>query len=223
MAKIVADRVLETSTTTGTGAYTLAGAISGFRAFSAVCANADTAEYYAEDVNASGMPAGGWEVGLGTWGTGGVLTRTTIYQSSNAGAAVSWSAGTRRIGLVVPAKSLPYLDNTGNLILSQGALREKTGTITANNIDLSTGNYFAQTISGSTTFTVSNTAASGTISSFIFDLTNGGSAAITWWSGVKWAGGTAPTLTAAGRDVLGFFTRDGGTTWTGLVLGKDVK
>ena len=70
---------------------------------------------------------------------------------------------------------------------------------------------------------MSNVPSSGTGVSFILDLTNGGSSAITWWSGVKWAGGTAPTLTASGRDVLGFFTHDGGTTWTGLVLGKDVK
>lgn len=93
----------------------------------------------------------------------------------------------------------------------------------ANNVDMTAGNYFTKTISGTTTLTVSNVPASGTAGSFILDLTNGGSATITWWSGMKWAGGTAPTLTAAGRDVLGFFTHDAGTTWSGLVLGKDVK
>lgn len=102
-------------------------------------------------------------------------------------------------------------------------LRETKVAMAANNIDLSTANYFTKTISGATTLTVSNVPASGTSASFILDLTNGGSATITWWSGVKWAGGTAPTLTASGRDTLGFFTHDGGTTWTGLVLGKDVK
>lgn len=93
----------------------------------------------------------------------------------------------------------------------------------ANDIDLTAGNFFTKTISGATTLTVSNVPASGTTASLILDLTNGGSATITWWSGVKWAGGTAPTLTSAGRDVLGFYTHDGGTTWTGLVLGKDVR
>lgn len=93
----------------------------------------------------------------------------------------------------------------------------------ANNIDLSAGGYFTKTISAATTLTVSNVPSSGTGVSFILDLTNGGSSAITWWSGVKWAGGASPTLTASGRDVLGFFTHDGGVTWTGLVLGKDVK
>ena len=70
---------------------------------------------------------------------------------------------------------------------------------------------------------MANIPTTGVSQSLILDLTNGGAAAITWWSGVKWVAGTAPTLTAAGRDVLGFFTHDGGTTWTGLVLGKDVK
>jgi hypothetical protein len=102
-------------------------------------------------------------------------------------------------------------------------LREVRAALPANNIDLATGNVFTKTISGATTLTVSNVPAAGTTASFILDLTNGGSAGITWWAGMKWAGGTVPTLTAAGRDVLGFFTHDGGTTWTGLVLGKDVK
>lgn len=102
-------------------------------------------------------------------------------------------------------------------------LFETRATVSASAIDLATGNYFTKTISGTTSFTISNTPASGTAASFILDLTNGGSATVNWWSGVKWAAGTAPTLTTAGRDVLGFFTHDGGTTWTGLVLGKDVK
>ena len=104
-----------------------------------------------------------------------------------------------------------------------GGVKEAKVTMGANDINLNSGNFFSKTISGATTLTVSNIPSSGTTASFILDLTNGGSAAITWWSGMKWAGGTAPTLTAAGRDVLGFFTHDGGTTWTGLLMGKDVK
>jgi len=46
---------------------------------------------------------------------------------------------------------------------------------------------------------------------------------VTWWAGVKWAGGTAPTLTAAGVDILGFYTRDGGATWRGTMMSKDSK
>jgi hypothetical protein len=70
---------------------------------------------------------------------------------------------------------------------------------------------------------VSNIPTSGTAASFILDLTNGGSATVNFFANVKWAGGTAPTLTASGRDALGFYTYDGGTIWTGFVLGKDIK
>ena len=70
--------------------------------------------------------------------------------------------------------------------------------------------------------TVSNVPSANTAVSVIVDLTNAGSS-VTWWGNVKWAGGTTPTLTTSGRDSLGFFTHDGGTTWSGFVLGKDLK
>ena len=98
--------------------------------------------------------------------------------------------------------------------------KETSTAISASAIDLTAGNYFTKTISGTTTFTISNAASSGTVNSFILQLTNGGSATVNWFSGVKWAGGTAPTLTASGYDELGFFSIDGGTTWQGFVLGK---
>ena len=102
-------------------------------------------------------------------------------------------------------------------------LKETRSIVGAMNIDIALGNVFTKTVSGVTTFTVSSVPPSGTVASFLLDLTNGGSSSLTWWSGVKWAGGTVPTLTVAGRDVLGFFTHNGGVTWTGLLLGKDVK
>lgn len=97
MAHISADRVKETTTTTGTGAITLAGAASGFRAFSSVMAASDTC-YYAI--------VGGteWETGIGTYNT--TLTRTTVLASSNAGAAVNFSAGTKDVFLTTPAAYL---------------------------------------------------------------------------------------------------------------------
>lgn len=101
--------------------------------------------------------------------------------------------------------------------------REVRVAMPANAIDLSAGNVFTKTISGATTLTVSNTPTTGNAASFILELTNAGSAAITWFSGVKWAGGTAPTLTASGVDVLGFYSHNGGTTWRGFLLSKDSK
>ena len=96
---------------------------------------------------------------------------------------------------------------------------EKKVAMGAHDIDLSAGNYFTYTLSGAQTLTVSNVASSGSVSAFVLEVTNGGSAALTFFSGVTWAAATAPTLTAAGVDTLAFFTTDGGTTWRGFVLG----
>lgn len=118
MPHIVADRVRETSTTTGTGSYTLAGAVSGFRAFASVAVNADTV-FYAATGGAD------WEVGLGTFGTGNVLARTTILSSSNSGAAVNWPSGTREVFLTVPAAQILALGGTATpdfIVFPQGVI-----------------------------------------------------------------------------------------------------
>lgn len=103
------------------------------------------------------------------------------------------------------------------------AEKETAVSLTGTAIDLSTGNYFYKTISANTTFTVSNVPSSGTAQAFVLELTNAGAYTITWFAGLEFPGGTAPVLTASGRDVLVFFTRDGGTEWSGFVVGKDVK
>lgn len=131
-------------------------------------------------------------------------TRITVDVLGNVG--VGYTQPTYKMDVAGQTRSTAYIET-------------KT-VISASAIDLTAGNYFTKTISGSTTFTTSGTPATGNVASFVLDLTNGGSATVTWWSGVKWASGTAPTLTVSGRDVLGFFTHDGGTTWNGFVLGK---
>jgi len=103
MPNILADRVLESSVSAGTGVFTLAGAVLGFRAFSAVCAVTDTMPYYIEAVDSLGRPTGEWEYGLGTYSAANQLTRTTIRGSSNAGLAVAFSAGTKLVGLGIAA------------------------------------------------------------------------------------------------------------------------
>jgi hypothetical protein len=99
MTLITKDRVLETSTSTGTGDFALAGAVLGFRAFSAVCATNDTFYYHIEAIDTGGAPSGEWETGLGTYSAANTLTRTTVSDSSNAGAAVNFSAGTKRVAI----------------------------------------------------------------------------------------------------------------------------
>lgn len=117
----------------------------------------------------------------------------------------------------------PTINSASIVTPSITGTREIRVTMSANDISLTAGNYFTKTISGATTLTVSNVPSSGTAVSFILDLTNGGSATVTWWSGVKWPNGAAPTLTSSGRDVLAFYTYDGGSTWNGFMVGKDVK
>ena len=115
-------------------------------------------------------------------------------------------------------------DLSGLLPKSGGAMtgaitgfKETAASVAASALDLATANVFYKTISGVTTFTLSNVAATGTVSEFILELTNGGAFAVTWWSGIKWVAGTAPTLTVSGLDTIFFYTRDGGTTWRGYV------
>lgn len=91
--KRIRSRVWETSTTTGTGTLSLAGAASGHRAFSAVASNNDTVPYYI--VNRTTPTE--WEFGVGTWTTGNNLARTKVYESSNSDAAVNFGAGTKDV------------------------------------------------------------------------------------------------------------------------------
>jgi hypothetical protein len=102
------------------------------------------------------------------------------------------------------------------------AYKSSVVAVAASAIDCSAGNYFTKTASGALTWTVTNVPASGAFT-FLLELTNGGTGTQTWMSGIKWPGGTAPTLTTSGVDVLGFITDDGGTTWRGVQLMKDSK
>lgn len=117
MAHVTDDRVLETSTTTGTGAFTLAAAVTGFKRFSAAkqydgtaMAVNDTCSYSIWGVDANGVPTAEWETGLGTYSAANTLTRTTVLRSSNADAAVSFSAGTKFVALSIVAKKSVQLD-----------------------------------------------------------------------------------------------------------------
>ncbi len=105
---VIADRVKETSTTTGTGAFTLSGAATGFVAFSSACAVGDTCYYCIQAVDASNLPTGDWEVGLGTYSSANTLARTTVLASSNANAIVTFSAGGKQVSLVQPAAQVKW-------------------------------------------------------------------------------------------------------------------
>lgn len=108
MALVIKDRVKETTTTTGTGTYTLAGAEVGFQSFSAI-GNGNTTYYTVTD-------GGDWEVGIGTYtASGTTLARTTILSSSNSDNAVDWSAGEKFVFVTQPSSKASFLDASGNL------------------------------------------------------------------------------------------------------------
>lgn len=109
-AIVNASRVKETSTTTGLGAYSLAGAATGFQTFVAGVGNGGLCAYEADDGT-------NWEVGIGTVTAGGpdTLARTAILQSSNADAAVNWGAGTKTLIVTLPGERYPELTSDPSL------------------------------------------------------------------------------------------------------------
>ena len=111
MALVINDRVKETTTTTGTGAVSLGGAVTGFEAFSAGIGNSNTT-YYA----ISHQTEDEFEVGLGTLdGDSSDLTRTTVISSSNSDSAVDFAAGTKDVFCTMPASKLVFEDASDNV------------------------------------------------------------------------------------------------------------
>lgn len=99
MALIVEDNIVETSTTTGTGAFTLGGAVTGYKTFASVMATSDTCYYLIEALDSNGNRSGAWEVGIGTYSGTNTLTRTTPQRSTNSNNAVNFGAGTKRVSI----------------------------------------------------------------------------------------------------------------------------
>lgn len=124
MAFVLNDRVLETSTTTGTGSLTLSGAPSGYQTFNDGVAVGNTTFYAVFNTAAAE-----WELGLGTLSSSTILARTVIYSSSNNDLAVNFSAGTKNVFVTLPAGKLD-----GTVI---GGVSPADGTFT--NLDLSSG------------------------------------------------------------------------------------
>jgi hypothetical protein len=114
MAFVTADRVRDTSTTAGSGSFSVSGtAPTGYRTFSAVLSVSDTFYYSIQH-----QTLNEWEVGLGTYSSANTFARTTIYSSSNAGSAVTFSAGTKDVFITMAAARSPQLDASGNSSIS---------------------------------------------------------------------------------------------------------
>jgi hypothetical protein len=143
MALIVADRVQETSTTTGTGNFTLAGAVTGYQTFASVLATADTTYYTIADQGGAN-----WEVGLGTFTSPSTLARTTILSSSNAGSAVNFAAGTKAVFITYPAGRSVLSNSSGVVPVNVGGTG--AATLTANNVILGNGTSAVQFVAPGT-------------------------------------------------------------------------
>src|SRR6056300_1004077 len=117
MALVVNDRVKETSTTTGTGTFDLAGAVSGFESFVTGIGNSNTTYYAIVNEN------GEFEVGLGTVTDAATdtLSRDTIISSSNSDSAVNFGAGTKNVFCTLPASKAVILDSSGNIVANNGS------------------------------------------------------------------------------------------------------
>jgi hypothetical protein len=116
MALVINDRVKVTSTSTGTGAFALGAAQTGFEDFTAI-GNSNTTYYTIFNQGTTE-----WEVGLGTLdGTSANLTRTTILTSSNSDSVVTFTGGTKDVFCTLPASKAIYLDADGIPVGAAGA------------------------------------------------------------------------------------------------------
>ena len=123
MALVINDRVKETSTTTGTGTFNLAGAETGYESFVSGVGTTNTT-YYAIELNSENE----WEVGIGTVTSGSpdTLSRDTIISSSNSDAAVTFSSGTKNVFCTLPAKKTisPVMDATTFVVTHASIITE---------------------------------------------------------------------------------------------------
>ena len=120
--------------------------------------------------------------------------------STNGSGVTSWTSALTSTGITI-----------------NGPYEQVAEAVSALDIDLNDGNYFTKTISGNSTFTFSNPPASGTVGSFVLELTHS-SGTVTWPASVKFPADTAPTLTTGKTHLFFFVTDDGGTRYRGASL-----
>jgi len=189
MALVIKDRVKETTTTTGTGTFNLAGAVSGFEGFIQV-GDGNTTYYVCTDNT-------DFEIGIGTFtdGSPDTLSRDTILQSSNSDNKVNWSAGTRTIFCTYPADKAVVEDASNNI--NGTFVGNITGDVTGN-ADTATTLETAREINGTSfngSANITVTAAAGTLTG---STLNSGVTA----SSLTSLGTLASNLNLGGQDIV---------------------
>jgi hypothetical protein len=208
MALVVKDRVKVTSTTTGTGTFTLGSAVLGFQNFS-VIGDGNTTYY-----TITGVGSSEFEVGIGTFTLSGTtLSRDTILESSNSGSAVNFSAGDKEVFVTYPAERAVYTDAAGTAItpatssrlgfanLAQGSALSVlgvTGNATADNASIAAGtDHEVLRRSGtSVAFGAVNLAQSAAITGTL-PVANGGTGITSFGAGVATFLGTPSSANLA--------------------------
>jgi hypothetical protein len=191
MALVLADRVKETTTTTGTGTVTLLGASTGFQSFAAV-GNANTTYY-----TIAAQTGTEWEVGIGTYTSSSTtLARNTVLSSSNSGSPVNFSAGTKDVFVTYPSSRSIYADGTVLTATNSSILPVANG---------GTG-LTAGTSGGVLAFTATGTLASSAALAASALVIGGGA-------------GAAPSTTATGTGVVTALGVNTGTAGAFVVNG----
>ena len=234
------DRAIDANTrassaqTAAESAYSNAIAYSGNAALAysnAIAYSGNAALAYANAIAYSGNAALAYANAIATAATDATTKAGTAYSnaiaySGNAALAyanaIAYAASNTYVNDTFAPKASPTFTGTAQfsntIITNSGATHNALGSGSGSRtIDLTLGNYVSATVAGTTTWTFTNPFTSPTAVVFILELTNGGSAVLTWPASVKWPNGTAPTLTVSGIDLLSFVTDDGGTTWRGVV------
>ena len=221
MALVINDRVKETTTTTGTGAVSLGGAVTGFETFAAGVGNSNTT-YYA----IVHQTAAEFEVGLGTLdGDSSDLTRTTVISSSNSDSAVDFAAGTKDVFCTIPASKLIFEDANNDATVGRNLTVTGDLTVSGDDITMATNtsgaaligdgtNFNPVAISGDISIAANGTAAIG--SGVIVNADVNASAAIAM-SKTAFSAGTGVSLSTNTLNV------DAAQTGITSILATDVK
>jgi hypothetical protein len=183
--------------------------------------------------NTIGAPSTGGANATGNWpinitGSAATLTTARTFTIGNTAktfdgsASVTWTLNDIGCGDVFTTGTQTLTNKTisGGVYTSTvdvtGSYRSGITEVTGTDINCNSGNYFYKTITTNTSFSVSNVPSSRAYC-FTFELQHDGGA-VTWFSGVEWPGGIAPTLTAGKTSLFIFVTDNGGTRWRGAFL-----